>query len=174
MSSIQFSDFKMFTCSVQPVDLSSNPINTNSFQSMSFMSNDIFFFRSIDKDSVDCLVSNISIIDSIFSQIKVKSDNIFQVHFDQSIMTSICTHVSQVISVAEDDPWLSFVSSFTDVSIQFSFVVCFITFTVIRTRGIVTVLTALSFDLRTFVDVFTGLLILHQPVSFVAFTVISG
>jgi hypothetical protein len=138
------------------------------------MSDHILLFASVHEDPVDCLVSYVCIVDPLLPDVKVQSNNILQVHFDKSVMAAVRTHIPQVVSVGEDDPWFSLVPSFADMTIQFSLVIGFVTLAVVGSRSVVTVLTTFTFDLRAFVDVFTSFSVFHESIAFIALAVVSG
>ena len=77
---IEFGHIKLFSVSVQPVDLPAHPVDGQPFQPMSVVANDRLLLAAIQEHSLNDLVADVAEIQSFLPVIETKGNDIAQAH----------------------------------------------------------------------------------------------
>lgn len=120
------------------------------------------------------LVADISKVDSPLSNVKINGHNIAQIHLHQVVQITIQTSVSEVVAIAEDQPWRNIVFSLARVAIQLAVVIGQVAFTEVGTRRVDAILAAHRGFGPALVYVGAGLAVLEQFIALVALAVEAG
>lgn len=168
-SAVQFRHFNMFRVAIQPVQLSTDPIDGQTFKSHGIVFDDCFFGAgSVDEGPVNGLGVDVSKVETVIAEIEIDGHDVAEVLMDDGVLFSVYRHVSDVILVGENQPGCGRVFPLASVFIRLAFVVGFVTFTIVRAWRVDAVLRTNSRSVSTFIHVRTGFAIGHQPITWIA------
>ena len=156
--------------SVQPIQLSVDPVNAHALKTVAVVSDDVGPLLRSNLGFKDRLGRDVAEVNVVFLVIIVKRHHVSQILMNQVVMGSICRHVSQVVFVGEQNPRLNrLIPSFTSPEVGFTSVETLITLASKTSWTVDTLLAtgAISWQFLTLIDVHTGFSILHQFVTWV-------
>ncbi len=171
--SVQFANAHVLSVTIDPVEFGIDPVNSNALKTLGVMCDDCFTVFEVSTANFgleDGLGGDVSKVHVSIAIMVVQADNVAQLTLDQAHLGRVRAHVSNVESVAENDPGLDVIDSLASLAVAFTLIEIRVTFAAVRAWGVDTVLRASSGDLNTFIDVLASFAISHEFVSFVTFT----
>jgi len=171
--SIQFANAHVLSVTIDPVEFGIDPVNSNALKTLSVMCDDCFSVFEVSAANFgleDGLGGDVSKVHVSIAIMVVQADNVAQLTLDQAHLGCVRAHVSNVESVAENDPGLDVIDSLASLAVAFTFIEIGVTFAAVRARGVDTMLRASPRDLNALIDVLASFAISHEFVSFIAFT----
>ena len=170
--SVQFRNAHMLSMPVDPIEFVVDPIHSNAFKAFGIMFNHGLFLGDViccNFSFVNRFGRHVSKVDIAIFVVEIQADHVAQVSLNKAHLGRISAHISYVVFVAENDPWINVIQPFAGFAIGLAFVKFRITFAVERPFGIKALLRACTGHVGALVDVLTGLAISHELVAFVAF-----
>lgn len=173
LRAVQLRDLDVLRMPIKPVELTTDPIDSETFQAHGILLDDgLFDARAIDKGSVNGLGVDVGEVETVFTQVVINGHNVAQVLMGDRVLFGVDRHVPHVILVGEYKPRGRVVTALAGVFVRFTLVIRLVALAIVGTGRIGTVLRANAGHFRALVYVGTGFAIGHQFITGIARTLV--